>query len=301
MSADGYVTITGRIKDLIIRGGENIHPLEIENCLFAHPDVSNVSVVGVPDVKYGEVVTAFIVPRESGKDLAGVDEVKNWVRERLSHHLGEFIRLLSFLLPIQPRMEWDALLPRFMTSSITPSAAKSPPDSQPIWYSAGEEQSWSLSCVVLPSFPSHRRSSLFHIPHGRNRTSHPDFSPAAVLHKHFTPQSFSFCLVFVSSVVFEILRIPYRFPLFLHRQKCPTQNGKDITSTQKRQLLHPTLDVHIMLSATLRFFITTVRKRHRLTPQPPVNYLSFFLLARSCISHHYRRLFSLLLLRASNT
>lgn len=95
MSPDGYVSITGRIKDLIIRGGENIHPLEIENCLFAHPDVSNVSVVGVPDAKYGEVVTAFIVPRDPGKGTAGVDEVKSWVRERLSHHLGESIRFLS--------------------------------------------------------------------------------------------------------------------------------------------------------------------------------------------------------------
>ena len=107
MSSDGYISITGRIKDLIIRGGENIHPLEIENCLFAHPGVSNVSVVGVPDEKYGEVVAAYIVPREPSKGLAGVDEIKRWVRERLSHHLGECMRFLSS----RPRMEWDVLCP----------------------------------------------------------------------------------------------------------------------------------------------------------------------------------------------
>lgn len=103
MDADGYVEITGRIKDLIIRGGENIHPLEIENCLFQNPLVGEVSVVGVPDDKYGESVGAFIVPAkgvrvedrdEFGKEEAEVGEgvlteeaVRAWVRERLSGHL----------------------------------------------------------------------------------------------------------------------------------------------------------------------------------------------------------------------
>jgi acyl-CoA synthetase (AMP-forming)/AMP-acid ligase II len=90
MSPDGYVTITGRIKDLIIRGGENIHPLEIENCLLADPGILDVSVVGVPDEKYGEVVGAFVVPREQGEEARTTDQIKQWVRERLSNHLGEF-------------------------------------------------------------------------------------------------------------------------------------------------------------------------------------------------------------------
>jgi hypothetical protein len=89
MSPDGYVTITGRIKDLIIRGGENIHPLEIENCLFAHPRILNVSVVGVPDERYGEVVAAFVVPRDEGGNTITVQEIKDWVRDKLSHHLGK--------------------------------------------------------------------------------------------------------------------------------------------------------------------------------------------------------------------
>lgn len=103
MSADGYITITGRIKDLIIRGGENIHPLEVENCLLAHPAVKEVSVVGVPDEKYGEVVGAFVVlssstnpdriPSEEKQDLLKED-LRLWVREKLSSHLGEFPSLI---------------------------------------------------------------------------------------------------------------------------------------------------------------------------------------------------------------
>lgn len=99
MSADGYVTITGRIKDLIIRGGENIHPLEVENCLLAHPDVKEVSVVGVPDEKYGEVVGAFVVLSPGADTTHKSDyeqqhllkeDLRLWVREKLSSHLGEF-------------------------------------------------------------------------------------------------------------------------------------------------------------------------------------------------------------------
>ena len=87
MDAEGYVQITGRIKDIIIRGGENIHPLEIENCLLAHESVSEVSVVGLPDEKYGEIVAAFIVKRHDAELTA--DQVRSWVREKLSGHLGK--------------------------------------------------------------------------------------------------------------------------------------------------------------------------------------------------------------------
>lgn len=89
MSSDGYVTITGRIKDLIIRGGENIHPLEIENCLLGHSGIGDVSVVGVPDERYGEVVAAFVIAKEQGSDSITANEVQKWVREKLSSHLGK--------------------------------------------------------------------------------------------------------------------------------------------------------------------------------------------------------------------
>ena len=84
---EGFVSITGRIKDLIIRGGENIHPLEVENCLLAHDSVKEVSVVGLSDDHYGEVVAAF-VSKYQNKDLSN-KEVRTWVREKLSGHFGE--------------------------------------------------------------------------------------------------------------------------------------------------------------------------------------------------------------------
>ncbi|KAF2743119.1 acyl-CoA synthetase/AMP-acid ligase-like protein II [Sporormia fimetaria CBS 119925] len=87
MDEEGYIKITGRIKDLIIKGGENIHPLEVENCLFAHPKVAQASVVGLPDERYGECVAAFVVPHEHWKEKLTADEVRQWVKTRLSHHL----------------------------------------------------------------------------------------------------------------------------------------------------------------------------------------------------------------------
>jgi acyl-coenzyme A synthetase/AMP-(fatty) acid ligase len=88
MDEQGYVKITGRIKDLIIKGGENIHPLEVENCLLSHDSVNEVSVVGIPDERYGEVVAAFIVRKHDSQGrMLTSDEVRSWVRGNLSHHL----------------------------------------------------------------------------------------------------------------------------------------------------------------------------------------------------------------------
>ncbi len=93
MDEEGYVAITGRLKDLIIRGGENIHPLEIESCLLSHEDILEVSAVGVPDDRYGEVVSAFVRKRQ-GSTLSA-DEIRSWVREKLSGHLGECLSLYA--------------------------------------------------------------------------------------------------------------------------------------------------------------------------------------------------------------
>jgi acyl-coenzyme A synthetase/AMP-(fatty) acid ligase len=91
MDENGYVRITGRIKDLIIRGGENIHPLEIENAILKLPSVTDVSVVGLPDPKYGEVVAAFIMPKNANANeeekVKMAREIKTWVKETLSPHL----------------------------------------------------------------------------------------------------------------------------------------------------------------------------------------------------------------------
>ncbi|GKT96504.1 LOW QUALITY PROTEIN: AMP-binding enzyme [Colletotrichum tofieldiae] len=91
----GYVEITGRIKDLIIRAGENIHPLEVENCLFQMDGVKEAAVVGVPDEKLGESVAAFVIARKGwavdeeggGEKAITKDEIREWVREHLSSHL----------------------------------------------------------------------------------------------------------------------------------------------------------------------------------------------------------------------
>jgi fatty-acyl-CoA synthase len=84
MDADGYVNIVGRIKDMIIRGGENLYPREIEEFLYTHPDVSDVQVIGVPDVKYGEELMAWVKVRE-GASLTE-EAVKEFCRGKIAHY-----------------------------------------------------------------------------------------------------------------------------------------------------------------------------------------------------------------------
>ncbi|HEY1727429.1 MAG TPA: AMP-binding protein [Candidatus Baltobacteraceae bacterium] len=75
LDAEGYANISGRIKDMVIRGGENIYPREIEEFLYTHPAVKDVAVVGVPDAKYGEELCAWIITRENATvDLASIQE-----------------------------------------------------------------------------------------------------------------------------------------------------------------------------------------------------------------------------------
>ena len=63
LDADGYVYIHDRVKDMIISGGENVYPAEVENAIYGHPDVADVAVIGVPDATWGEAVKAVCVPR----------------------------------------------------------------------------------------------------------------------------------------------------------------------------------------------------------------------------------------------
>jgi acyl-CoA synthetase (AMP-forming)/AMP-acid ligase II len=83
---DGYCTITGRFKDIIIRGGENIYPLEIEERLGRHPAVVRATVIGVPDSHYGEVVGTFIEFKPDVKDLPSAEDLRDWTREMLGRH-----------------------------------------------------------------------------------------------------------------------------------------------------------------------------------------------------------------------
>lgn len=83
-SSDGYYKITGRIKDMIIRGGENIYPKEIEDFLYTNPKVKDVQVIGVPDEDYGEEIMACIVLREG--ETATAAEIKKFCLERMAKH-----------------------------------------------------------------------------------------------------------------------------------------------------------------------------------------------------------------------
>jgi fatty-acyl-CoA synthase len=84
MDAEGYVNIVGRIKDMIIRGGENIYPREIEEFLYTHPKVSDVQVIGVPDARYGEEIMAWVKLRDG--QTATAEEVRDYCRGRIAHY-----------------------------------------------------------------------------------------------------------------------------------------------------------------------------------------------------------------------
>lgn len=84
MDENGYFKITGRIKDMIIRGGENIYPKEIEEFLYTHPKIKDVQVIGVPDIQYGEEIMAYIILKEN--EEATADEIKTYVRDSMARH-----------------------------------------------------------------------------------------------------------------------------------------------------------------------------------------------------------------------
>jgi fatty-acyl-CoA synthase len=83
MGVDGYLNITGRLKDLVVRGGENVSPREVEEFLYTHPDVRDVQVVGVPDVRYGEELCAWVILRD-GADPLTAEAVREFAGGRLA-------------------------------------------------------------------------------------------------------------------------------------------------------------------------------------------------------------------------
>ena len=85
MREDGYCNIVGRIKDMVIRGGENIYPAEIEEFLYRHPDIEDVQVIGVPDEKYGEELRAW-VKLQAGAEPLDAAAVREFATGRLAHY-----------------------------------------------------------------------------------------------------------------------------------------------------------------------------------------------------------------------
>ncbi|WP_116048757.1 AMP-binding protein [Amycolatopsis palatopharyngis] len=85
MDDEGYVNITGRIKDMVIRGGENLYPREIEEFLYTHPDILDAQVVGVPDAKYGEELMAWVRMRE-GAEALSAESLREFCHGKLAHY-----------------------------------------------------------------------------------------------------------------------------------------------------------------------------------------------------------------------
>jgi fatty-acyl-CoA synthase len=84
LDEEGYIKIVGRIKDMIIRGGENIYPREIEEFLYTHPKISDVQVIGVPDAKYGEEIMAWIRLRDG--EATNPEELRDYCRDNIAHY-----------------------------------------------------------------------------------------------------------------------------------------------------------------------------------------------------------------------
>ena len=89
----GYVNIVGRIKDMIIRGGENVYPREIEEFLYTHPAIADAQVIGVPSAKYGEEIMAWV---QLGEGMSATDdEIKDFCRGKIAHF--KIPRYISFV------------------------------------------------------------------------------------------------------------------------------------------------------------------------------------------------------------
>ena len=98
MDDEGFIKIKGRIKDVVIRGGENLFPKEIEDFLYTHPDVSDVQVIGLPDARYGEELCACIILHEHSKDLHQITEecIRKYCKEHISHNkVPRYVRFFT--------------------------------------------------------------------------------------------------------------------------------------------------------------------------------------------------------------
>ena len=114
MCEDGYVEIVGRIKDMIIRGGENIYPREIEEFLYAHPKIADVQVVGVPHERYGEEVLACVIPRDPAEPPT-LEELRAYCDGRLAHYkIPSRLRILdSFPMTVSGKVRKVELRERY--------------------------------------------------------------------------------------------------------------------------------------------------------------------------------------------
>jgi fatty-acyl-CoA synthase len=95
MDSEGYLTITGRIKDMVIRGGENVYPREIEEFLYTHPDILDAQVIGVPDARYGEELCAWVRLRPGASELTA-ETLRDYATGQLAHYkIPRYVHLVE--------------------------------------------------------------------------------------------------------------------------------------------------------------------------------------------------------------
>jgi fatty-acyl-CoA synthase len=109
MDDEQYVNIVGRIKDMIIRGGENVYPREIEEFLYSHPKVQDVQVIGVPDLKFGEEIMAWVLLREG--QTATAEEIREYCRGKIAHYkIPRYVKFVeSFPMTVTGKVQKFAM------------------------------------------------------------------------------------------------------------------------------------------------------------------------------------------------
>jgi acyl-CoA synthetase (AMP-forming)/AMP-acid ligase II len=120
LDTEGYLFVEGRLDDVIVRGGENLSPGEIEDVLLTHPDVADAAVIGVPDEEWGEAVAAVIVLAEGAH--AEPDDLRAWVAERLRSTRAP--QRIEFR-PELPYSETGKLLRRVLKAEMRPEPGRS--------------------------------------------------------------------------------------------------------------------------------------------------------------------------------
>jgi fatty-acyl-CoA synthase len=132
MDDRGFLRVTGRLKDMIIRGGMNIYPREIEELLFSHPGVAEVAVIGLPDERWGEQVAAVVRPKDPAAPPSP-EELRDWCRERISSHKTPARWFFTQAYPMTPsgKVQKFALKDQIDAGTLVPAPVSAAPTTAP--------------------------------------------------------------------------------------------------------------------------------------------------------------------------
>ena len=120
--AEGDIFLCGRVDDMIVSGGENVYPIELENALVQHADVAAVAVIGIPDAEFGQRLKAFVVPKkDSGLDQAAL---LAWLKSRVARHQIPAVVELRDELPYTPLGKLDKKALRGQTQLPPPESSR---------------------------------------------------------------------------------------------------------------------------------------------------------------------------------